>query len=102
MARNKVDLPEPEGPETKVVVPASIVSRSAHTISRPSGRHNTRSCNTRSRPKCSVRSMRGGFVPVNRLKRDVDGGVAADGDISPEQIVVDGGCHADHANPNLA
>ena len=29
MARNKVDLPEPEGPETKVVVPALIVSRSA-------------------------------------------------------------------------
>src|SRR6266850_2162332 len=46
MARNKVDLPEPEGPETKVVVPASIVSRSAHTISRPSGRHKTRSRNT--------------------------------------------------------
>src|SRR5271169_6888617 len=58
MARNKVDLPEPEGPETKVVAPASIVSPSAHTISRPSGRHNTRSRNTRSRPECSVCSMR--------------------------------------------
>ena len=28
MARNKVDLPEPEGPVTNVLVPASIVSRS--------------------------------------------------------------------------
>jgi hypothetical protein len=52
--------------QTKVVVPASIVSRAAHTIARPSGRHKTRSRNTRSRPKCSVRSMRGGFVPSRR------------------------------------
>jgi hypothetical protein len=53
-------------PSLKSVVPASIVNRSAHTISRPSGRHNTRSCNSRSRPKCSVRSMRSGFVPRRR------------------------------------
>src|SRR5712671_6092284 len=52
MARNKVDLPEPEGPETKVVVPASSVSRRAQTISRPSGRDNMRSRNTRSRAEC--------------------------------------------------
>src|SRR6516164_1587920 len=32
MARNKVDLPEPEGPESKVLVPASIVSRLTETI----------------------------------------------------------------------
>ena len=39
---------------------------------------------------------------VDRLKRDVDGGVAADGDIGPAQVVVDGGGDADHINPKLA
>ena len=39
---------------------------------------------------------------VDRLKRDVDGGVAADRNIGPEQVVVDGGCDADHVNPKLA
>ena len=66
MARNKVDLPEPEGRESKVLVPASIVSRLTETITRPSGRHNARSRNTRSRPKCSVRSIRGDFLPSPR------------------------------------
>ena len=39
---------------------------------------------------------------IDRPKRDVDGGVAADGDICPEQIVVDGRCDADHVDPKLA
>src|SRR5438132_4948616 len=39
---------------------------------------------------------------VDRPERDVDGGVAADGNISPEQVVVDGGSDADHVNPELA
>ena len=39
---------------------------------------------------------------VDRLERDVDGGVAADGNISPEEVVVDRGCNADHVNPELA
>ena len=39
---------------------------------------------------------------VDRLQRDVDGGVAADGDIGPAQVVVDGGGDADHMNPKLA
>src|SRR6266404_65631 len=39
---------------------------------------------------------------VDRPERDVDGGVAADGDVGPEQVVVDGGWDADHVNPKLA
>ncbi len=39
---------------------------------------------------------------VDRLQRDVDGGVAADGNVGPEQIVVDGGGDADHVDAKLA
>src|ERR1700758_3623778 len=39
---------------------------------------------------------------VDRIKRNVDGGIAADGDVGPEQVVVDGRWDADHVNPELA
>src|SRR4051794_16463205 len=39
---------------------------------------------------------------VDRAQRDVDGGVAADRDVSPEQVVIDRGRDADHVNPELA
>ena len=39
---------------------------------------------------------------VDRAKRDIDGGVAADRNISPEQVVIDRGRDADHVNPELA
>ena len=39
---------------------------------------------------------------VDRFKRDIDGCVASDGDIGPEQIVIDGGCDANDVNPKLA
>ncbi len=39
---------------------------------------------------------------VDRPKRDIDGGVAADRNVSPEQVVVDRGRDADDVNPELA
>ena len=39
---------------------------------------------------------------VDRLERDVDGGVAADGDVGAVEVVVDGGGDADHRKAVLA
>src|SRR5439155_5011667 len=39
---------------------------------------------------------------VDRLERDVDGGVAADRDVGPEEVVVDRRGDADQVNPELA
>ena len=52
--------------------------------------------------KCAIVRGTGRAQVVDRLKSDIDGGVAADGDISPEQIVVDGRCDADNVNAELA
>src|SRR5580704_3556150 len=70
MARNKVDLPEPEGPDSKVVVPASVQRR--HRLSHRTGSSAAVAKESAARPP-TARSL---LDLVGRPRSLISGGLA--------------------------